>query len=105
MELFWFEQKHEKLFQFANHKFGTFSVKKGMHDREFSPGQLEILASAFDYSTADGGHLWLYQQPESGDFRDEAWTRTAVASGFTANNFNLGNKMTPGKHRTFYPSE
>ena len=64
-------------------------------------GKFEILASAYD-SSADVGNLFVYVMPD--DWRTPNWPRKVVATGFKANNYLLGNSMTPGKHRLFYPS-
>ena len=61
------------------------------------------MASAFMPEAKDGGNLFLYIQPE--DWRQPNWERRVIAEKFTANNYVLGNKMTPGKQRLFYPSE
>jgi len=62
-------------------------------------GTLEILASAYD-TVNKVGNFWCYHQLEDGTYQ-----RTALASGFTANSYLFGNSMTPGKSRTFWPSE
>ena len=46
----------------------------------------------------------MYLQPESGDFTSPTWEKKIISTGFQANACALGNKMTPGKMRTFYPS-
>merc|ERR1712110_1035501 len=63
-------------------------------------GVLEILASCYDTRKGnEAGNLWVYQQ------EGETWTRSALATGFTANSYLFGNSMTPGKSRLFWPSE
>ena len=63
-------------------------------------GVLEILASCYDTRKGnETGNLWVYQQ------QGETWTRSALATGFTANSYLFGNSMTPGKSRLFWPSE
>ena len=67
-------------------------------------GTLEILASAFEGSSADSGNLYAYLMPE--DWMTPNWERRTIASGFTANGWSpVANKMTPGKQRLFYPSK
>merc|ERR1719400_2038675 len=66
-------------------------------------GVLEILASCYDTRKGnETGNLWVYQQ-EGGPAG--TWTRSALATGFTANSYLFGNSMTPGKSRLFWPSE
>merc|ERR1711892_64411 len=62
-------------------------------------GVLEILASAYD-TVEKVGNFWCYHQ-----LADGSYERTALASGFIANSYLFGNSMTPGKSRTFWPSE
>jgi len=62
-------------------------------------GVLEILASAYD-TKEEVGYFWCYHQ-----LGDGSWERTALAEGFIANSYLFGGSMTPGKSRTFWPSE
>ncbi len=85
---------------------GMMRLSEVTHTQLHNEGRLEILASAFMGSEADGGNLWLYIQPD--DFRSNFWPRKSLASGFSPNGYlpgNLGNKMSPGKHRVFFPNE
>jgi hypothetical protein len=49
------------------------------------------------------GNLFVYVMPD--DWTTPNWPRHTVATDFKANNYLLGNSMTPGKHRIFYPSK
>ncbi len=67
----------------------------------FFKGKMEILASA--YSSVDKfGNFYVYIMPD--DWTQPNWRREIIATNFKANNYLLGNSMTPGKHRIFYPS-
>ena len=81
--------KHECIFPFL---IGFYTLS----------GTLEIIGSAMSDSK-DGGNLWLYLQPE--DWREPNWERRVIADKFSPNNYILGNKMSPGKQRLFYPTE
>ncbi|TRY79643.1 hypothetical protein TCAL_12605 [Tigriopus californicus] len=68
-------------------------------------GKLEILASAIDESVEDaaGGRLLAYMQPD--DFRTPNWELKVISAPFVATLPIVGNRMTPGKQRMFYPSQ
>lgn len=62
---------------------------------------MEVLASAYD-SDAKFGNFYVYILPD--DWTQPNWQRETLATNFKANNYLMGNSMTPGKHRIFYPS-
>eukprot|EP00095_Tigriopus_kingsejongensis_P007119 maker-scaffold303_size215788-snap-gene-1.16 protein:Tk07119 transcript:maker-scaffold303_size215788-snap-gene-1.16-mRNA-1 annotation:"hypothetical protein DAPPUDRAFT_229131" len=68
-------------------------------------GKLEIVVSAIDESVEDGagGRLLAYMQPD--DFRTPNWEIVVISAPFTATLPAVGNRMTPGKQRLFYPSQ
>ena len=67
---------------------------------------MEIVVSYYDTESDgdDEGFLIAYEQIDY-DWRDPTmWQRHVIADKFVTNFFIFGNTMSPGKHRTFYPS-
>ena len=52
----------------------------------------------------DEGFLVAYELTDFDWKIAENWKRHVLADSFTTNFFIFGNTMSPGKHRTFYPS-
>ena len=71
-----------------------------------SAGQLEIVVSFYDTEKDgdDEGFLVAYELTDFDWKIAENWKRHVLADSFTTNFFIFGNTMSPGKHRTFYPS-
>jgi len=69
-------------------------------------GQLEIVVSFYDTEKDgdDEGFLVAYELTDFDWKIAENWKRHVLADSFTTNFFIFGNTMSPGKHRTFYPS-
>jgi len=69
-------------------------------------GNMEIVVSYYDTESDgdDEGFLVAYEQIDY-DWREPSmWQRHVIADKFVTNFFIFGNTMSPGKHRTFYPS-
>ncbi|CAG0882230.1 unnamed protein product [Darwinula stevensoni] len=63
-------------------------------------GRYEVLATVYD---GDEGHVYIYDIPA--DFLNDPWERRSIADEFFANFILLGQSMTPGSPKPFYPSE